>query len=52
MYKRIDVNHDENETGMFLIFGSYPQTRESDSYIQDQLNVIAGEFPTDVDDKK
>ncbi len=44
-YKRVDGEGNESETGDYILFGSYPQSKVTDTDIAEALNVNAGTLP-------
>ncbi len=49
-YIRVDADENEDESGEYILFGSYPQTEVMDSTLTSALNTLAGTLPTDEND--
>lgn len=45
-YVRLDASDNPTDTGEYILFGSYPQTRVTDSTITTALNGMRGTLPT------
>ncbi len=45
-YKRIDASGNKDETGDYILFGSYPQSEVTNSTLTSALNNLAGSLPT------
>ena len=46
LYTRVDINGEEDVTGDYLLFGSYPQTEVTDEDVKTALTTLAGTLPT------
>ena len=46
LYKRVNTNGIEDESGDYILFGEYPQSEITDSGLKTILNTLAGTLPT------
>ncbi len=51
-YTRIDEQGNVSDTGSYILFGSYPQSKVTDGTVTGALNESAGALPTDGNDGK
>ncbi|MBQ7653063.1 MAG: TIR domain-containing protein [Clostridia bacterium] len=52
LYKRVNANDTENSKGNYIYFGSYPQTKVTDSSLSSALSTKAGTLPTSSNSQK